>query len=392
MDVAPILPHLANTRLTDLTLQLTMDAKAVIDIFRERCPAVENFHVSLRAHGHAETISDLVCNWQKLRSVQCFHIHLTVDAITHLARSRHLVSLHFRLDDAVIDQIGSSLSLQTFSVLRDLNINSPSLTLVRRFLHHLRAPVVQDIFVGLHAHPTASELMAFPVVLQETCTSNSLITLLLRVFEDRNQSTTVISTDNSLSYYLTFEGLGPLTSFVNIQSIILDLPCGTDLNQRELLSLASSWPRLEHFEVARNRDWTSQSAITPAGFVQLLERCRSLRTLYFMFDTRGFTEIPQGHPWRGVTMPKGSFIHLLNSPIEEESIVALGVFFHVAPYPSFNLTTHWNNPFYQGRERPQELCDLYYNRWVKARALASDLWKERKELRRSLEERSKSHL
>ena len=47
---------------------------------------------------------------------------------------------------------------------------------------------------------------------------------------------------------------------------------------------------------------------------------------------------------------KNMFLHLLNSPIEEVSIEALGVFFHVAPYPDFNLTTHWNNPYFRGSE------------------------------------------
>ena len=59
-----------------------------------------------------------------------------------------------------------------------------------------------------------------------------------------------------------------------------------------------------------------------------------------MFDACGYTEIPQGHPWCGLTMPKNTFLHLLNSPIEEASIEALGVFLHVAPYLDFNLTTH----------------------------------------------------
>ncbi|KAF8126014.1 hypothetical protein EV363DRAFT_1174978, partial [Boletus edulis] len=105
-------------------------------------------------------------------------------------------------------------------------------------------------------------------------------------------------------------------------------------------------------------DWTPSSAISPGSFLQLLKRCRSLRVLYFMLDTRGYTEIPQGHPWRGLTMPKDSFIHLLHSPIEEEFIEALSVFFHASPYPDFGLTTHWNNRYYRGSERLQELCDL----------------------------------
>ncbi|KAI9567218.1 hypothetical protein HD554DRAFT_1982174, partial [Boletus coccyginus] len=93
-------------------------------------------------------------------------------------------------------------------------------------------------------------------------------------------------------YYITFDRLRPLTVFVNIKSIMLDIPCGADLNERELLRSASSWPHLEKFEVGEDHDWTASSAITPGGLLQLLERCRSLRVLCFMFDCRGYTEIP----------------------------------------------------------------------------------------------------
>ena len=105
--------------------------------------------------------------------------------------------------------------------------------------------------------------------------------------------------------------------------------------------------------------------------------------LYIAFDCRGYTEIPQGHPWRGLTMPKHTFIHLLDSPIEKESIEALGVFFHVAPYPDFQLDT-----YNFGYSEQLGFNDLYYNRWKQVRLLARNLWRERRDLRCSLETRS----
>jgi len=292
--------------------------------------------------------------------------------------------------DAVVDRIHasqSSTSTLTFSALHDIYLASDSLTPIWRLLRHFRVPKVHGLSVGLHACPTAPNLMSFFVALQEACTHDSLNNLSLRVYHVNNESN-VIPLENASPYYITFDRLRPLTVFVNIKSITLDIPCGADLNERELLCLASSWPHLETFEVGENYDWTTSSAITPGGFLQLVEKCRSLRVFCFMFDTRGYTEIPQGHPWRGLTMPKDTYIHLLNSPIEQASIEALGVFFHVAPYPNFNLTTHWNNRYFRGGERPQELCDLYYDRWVEARSLARDLWEERRDLRRALETQS----
>ncbi|KAF8552009.1 hypothetical protein OG21DRAFT_1466366 [Imleria badia] len=390
--LAPLIRHLTNPKLTAISLDGSGNLGAVIDTFAEKCPSVASFHVWQWAN--ADTISGVICRWNNLCSVQCYDVGLNVDALSHLSRLRHLLHMSFKVHDAVVDRMPaaaqSSTFMLSFSALHDLYLASDSLTPIWRLLHHFRLPVIHDLSVALHAHPTAPDLMSFFVAFREACTHHdSLNKLSLRVYGVQNQSDGS-QLANASPYHITFDRLRPLTVFVNIKSITLDIPCGADLNERELLRLASSWPHLESFEVGENHDWTTSSALTPGGFLQLLERCRSLRVLYFMFDTRGYTEIPQGHPWRGLTMPNGTFLHLLNSPIEEESIEALGVFFHVAPYPDFSLTTHWNNRYFRGSERPQELCDLYYNRWVEARSLARDLWEKRRDLRRAVETQSSS--
>ena len=386
--IAPLVQHLSSPKLTDISFERLENIGAAIDAFGERCPTVRDFHV--RQWANADTISGLICFWQNLCSVQCYGVGLNVDAVSHLARLRDLLYMGFKVHNAVADRMQatqSSTSTLTFSALQNVYLASDSLTSIWRLLGHFRIPKVQDLSVGLHTPPTAPDLMSFFVALQEACTHNSLNNLLLRVYHGQNEPND-IPLANTSPYYITFDRLRPLTVFANIKSITLDIPYGADLNERELLCLASSWPHLESFEVGEDYDWTTSSAITPGGFLQLVERCRSLRVFCFMFDTRGYTEIPQGHPWRGLTMPKGTFIHLLNSPIERESIEALGVFFHVAPYPDFNLTTHWNNRYFRGSERPRELCDLYYDRWVEARSLARDLWEGRRDLRRVLETQS----
>jgi hypothetical protein len=383
--IAPLVRHLTNPQLTDISFERAENLGAAIDAFGKGCPIVTDFHVGQWAH--ADSISGLICLWPHLCSVECYNVGLNVDALSHLACLRDLLYMGFKVHDAVVDRIHasqSSTSTLTFSALHDVYLTSDSLTPIWRLFRHFRVPKVHDLSVGLHACPTAPDLMSFFVALQEACAHDSLNNLSLRVYDVNNESN-VIPLENASPYYITFDRLRPLTVFVNIKSITLDIPCGADLNERELLCLASSWPHLERFEVGENYDWTTSSAITPGGFLQLVEKCRSLQVFCFMFDTRGYTEIPQGHPWRSLTMPKDTYIHLLNSPIEQASIEALGVFFHVAPYPNFNLTTHWNNRYFRGSERPQELCDLYYDRWVEARSLARDLWEERRDLRRALE-------
>ena len=350
-----------------------------------------DFHVS--KWSHKETISGLICNWQDLCFVHCYNVGLNVDALSHLSRLRNLLYTAFRVHDALVNQIHttqSSTSTFTFPTLHNLHLNSPSLTHIWRLLRRFRVPVIRDLSVGLHARPTTPDLMSFFVALQEASSHASLKSLSFRVYYNDNEPMNP-SVANSPLYNITFERLRPLMVFVNIQSIALHIPCGVDLNERELLILASSWPQLETFELGEDYDWATSSGITPEGFLQLLERCRSLRVFCLKFDTRGYTEIPQGHPWRGLTVPKDSSISFFKSPIEEESIEALGVFFHVAPYPDFDMTTDWNNRYFRGREHPLELCELYCDRWAEVRGLARDLSKERANLRHSLETPSSWH-
>ncbi|KAI9567219.1 hypothetical protein HD554DRAFT_1008927 [Boletus coccyginus] len=374
--ITPLMRHLANSKLTRISFEDAGNLGATIDMFGERCPIV----TAVRT----DTAASLIRCWQNLCSVQCNDIGLDIEALSRLSRLHNLRYMDLEVHNVLVDQMHAAFSpafTLTFPALEDLFLVSHHLTHIWRLLRHFRTPVAHDLDVSVDALPTAPDLMSFLVFLQEACTHASLNNLSLVAF---NADETPL--ENAFSYYITFDHLRPLTVFQNIKSIMLNVPCGADLNEREFLRLASSWPHLEKFVVGEEHGRPESSAITPGGFLQLLERCRSLRVLYFQFDCRGYTEIPQGHPWRGFTMPKHSSIHLLLSPIEEESIEALGVFFHVAPHPDFSLTTHWDDRFSHDSERPQSgFCELYYDLWERARTLSRDLWKERRDLRHSLQ-------
>ncbi|KAF8557313.1 hypothetical protein OG21DRAFT_1482399 [Imleria badia] len=371
--IAPFLKHLASPKLTEFELGFSNGFGVTTGVFGDQCPALTNLEV-WECDG-ADMISGLICHWQNLSSVICHNLCPNVDALIHLSRLRNLTSLEFKMHDSVRHQTWLTQSptlMLTFSALRRFHLRSEILTPVWRFFHHLCVPGIQDLCVLVHTCPTASDLVSFFVALQEAHTCDTLNSLTLCSSEYGSNVVAII----------TFDHLRPLASFVNINSIHLSLHFTVDLKEDELLSLASSWPHLEKFELGRDSRWTLSNGITPGGFLQLLERCRSLRVLHFRLDTHGYTEIPDGHPWRGLTMPNDTYICLLDSPIEEESIDALSVFFHVAPYPDFELFTQWST------DSPGELCDLYDDRWSKVYTFSRSLSKERRVLRRSLETRS----
>ena len=292
--------QLSSPRLTTLCLGFTEKLGNAIDAFGEGCPNMVSF--SVFGCVNPDTVSILICHWPNLCSVDCIPVDLNVVALSHLSRLHSLRYLGFGLHDEVVDLIQTSqsgTSVLAFSALLSLRMVSRSLPSDWKFLHHFRLPVIRELVVSLRVSPTVQELISFFAVLQESCAHNALTGLnfiLDQSFADFLSSWSSVSDP---PYYITFDHLHPLTVFANILVIDVSLCCGVDLNERELLCLASSWPRLKSFSVCSNQHWTASSGVTPGGFVQLLESCRSLQSLHIMFNTRGYTEIPQGHPWSG---------------------------------------------------------------------------------------------
>ncbi|KAF8552001.1 hypothetical protein OG21DRAFT_1524062 [Imleria badia] len=124
--------------------------------------------------------------------------------------------------------------------------------------------------------------------------------------------------------------------------------CGLDLSERELLQLASSWPCLDVFIVGE---------AAPAMQVTLPVQ---LRVQHPWLHGN-----PQGHPWNGLDVPEDIEIRVRNSAIEDESVEALAIFFHVAPFPKFHIIFGTQ---YEDGGQPQEPLQLYFRRWKRIHA------------------------
>ena len=358
-QVIPFMQHLTGPRLTVLKLNHPYEVEDAISTFGEKCPNITTFEYRpTPATENPNTLSRFISQWPKLRSMYCKYARsLNAAARTQLTRIHNLHSLKLELPD-VVDL--SSPSVLTFPALVHYELHARSLDTIRRFFNPCRLSVIEQLNFGLLVPPVALELQSFLAALTDACNHDSLSGFKLGF---------PLSAHPVPLYHINFHHLCPLTVFTNIRSIDLAVPWGVDLSERELLRLASSWPRLQVLILGGNRGMgrTTSGGITPGGFVQLLERCRSLSRFSFTFDTGGYTDIPQGHPWHGLDMPEGTEIYVHHSAIEEESVEALGTFFHVAPFPKFKLVS--------GDERGDG--HLYCDRWKRVHSLARNLWEER---------------
>ncbi|KAF8552922.1 hypothetical protein OG21DRAFT_1324865 [Imleria badia] len=361
-EIIPFLQHLTGPRLTVLKLEYPHALGDAIGTFGERCPNVATFgYACIPVKEEPDTISGLICQWSKLRFIRCKNaLSLNAAARTHLS----------------FDLFGPS-SILTFQALVQCELHSRSLAAIRRFLDPCRLSMIEQLDVGVIVPPTGLELQSFLATLPDVCNHDSLIVISTWVSGFEFGLPYAAFAQHVPPYHINFHHLCPLTVFANVQTIDLSIPCGADLSERELLQLASSWPRLQVFIVGGNEGCTSSSTITLRGFVQLLERCRLLSRFSFTFDTRGYTEISQGHPWHGFGMPEDTEIRVRDSAIEEESVEALAIFFHVAPFPKFSLVF---GSEYPNGERRLEPFTLYRDRWKRVHSLAQKLWEERDKL------------
>ncbi|KAF8447222.1 hypothetical protein L210DRAFT_2784680 [Boletus edulis BED1] len=378
-DTFPFLRHLPGPRLVVIKLQYfpdsVKDVKDAIEVFREGCPNVTTFDCDLLEKDN-DVISSLICQWSKLRSVNCPSVVPTIAALTHLSNMPHLRHLSVSLCDALVDRVRSTWpSPLTFPTLIQYHPQYQRWVTISRFFDHLRLPAVEQVDVWMDFRPTEEEFQTFLATLPGTCNHQSLIDIYIRQYE-------WMTADYQ---YICFHHLYPLTVFVNLRAIRIKIQRGVDFSEQELLQLARSWPRLEVFDVGWiNVETRALGAITPGGFVQLLGQCRSLTRFIFPFNTHGYTEVHQRHPWHGLKMPDGAEIYVGVSPIEEDSIEPLGIFFHVAPFPHFNLDDEWYDlqPL-----RFEKHPDVVHQRWERVRSLARKHRMERDNLLSSLRNR-----
>ncbi|KIJ66551.1 hypothetical protein HYDPIDRAFT_166739 [Hydnomerulius pinastri MD-312] len=286
-EFLPFIRQLAGPKLTHLSF-IAREAAwsatelSVLGSLRNLSPNLN--HVTLLPSrmnvNSADTISDLLCNWRDLRTVHCRFIN--IDALSHLS---HLTTLE------ELDERGLQVDfLKTQRFKPDLKFPARSLDAVDK----LHLPFVTHHDVEVQNCPMSESLRSYLTVLQNSCAHDRLDSFQM------DQIGSSVSVD-SQPHRLTSEDFRPLTSFGNLTTIIINVAGSVDVDDNGLLTLASSWPRLENFELNEEHGWRTSRGITPRGLARLLRKCKSLSSLDIVIDTRGFTEVPEKRLSRGVS-------------------------------------------------------------------------------------------
>ncbi|KAF8142030.1 hypothetical protein EV363DRAFT_1150353 [Boletus edulis] len=261
----------------------------------------------------------IICHWRNLWTVWCSGLHLDVVTLVHLSRMPALTCLGFAFRSELPDEISPSFSPLIFSNLKKLMLCSGSLDPIFRLVAQTRYPAVTNVSAFITTRPSRRDLPSFftgvktsgsPRAIQGLSLVQERIWTRLPLWEP----------------VLGLEDLQLYTPFSNLRRINLSIDWKVNLTDDELLSFASAWPLLEELLINMDWGWKTLGGITPNGLLQVLQICRSLTRIALAIDTRGYTDVPPSPASLGLTLPRLSFIDVLDSDIEEESVPAITAF------------------------------------------------------------------
>ena len=324
-----------------------------LEPFPNFSPNVERLHIQM---DHSEdTLSKIepnyITRWQNLCSVTCYKVILDMADLVHLSRMPALTDLEFALGAT----LPTPTSLLAFPKLRFFTLHAESLAPISQLLCQVELPTLTSFSAKIVNCPSDQDLASFFTGIPTSNPGHTMESLQL------DQSRHHVGDVPRSNLSLDFEDLRPCMALGNLK-MELDIACNVNLTDRQILTLASAWPKLKRLVINQEWSWNMSGGITPGGLVQLLGMYQSLTSLALRLDTRGYTEVPPSHAFAslGWTFPPEISIDVLDSAIQAESVSAVATFFCglTICYKSYFEFIGWNTPV---MDVPNE--DDYGERW-----------------------------
>lgn len=189
-------------------------------------------------------VSSCICRWQTLQYLSCGGITLDADALMHLSRMPTLTQLKFA-QSAAFSAPHSSL---VFANLNDITFESESWEPILQFLYQAQLPAITTLNASVDNCPLRLDLASFLASVPKSNTGHTIKTLMLEQLGSH-----FAYNFPSDARPLGLQDLQPCMVFSNLRHIELNAECNVDLTDIQLLTLASSWPKLEYLKI--NEKW-----------------------------------------------------------------------------------------------------------------------------------------
>lgn len=375
------------------------------------CPNVTEVTLPTKAFGNTfPSLSETLCAWNNLKEINCGAIEST--ALVHLAKQPALRKLSFNLNNVGL-RLDSSLPSGAFSCVRDFQIHAANMSFLDAFINKLGgSPTSMHVLVDTNPPPTSITAL---VTALRRFSSTHLQDLSLRLMTPPSPRvmpvhplhllahpqpsanvgtlTYMAPSANIMGYPISagyqpppalngphivslggvsasgFSGspptchtltLGdfiPLTCFESLGRIDISINHSIHLDDDDLRSLVSAWPRLYSFSLNDTAGWRVKSGITQIGLIAMLDCCPDLQKLCIALNTDAFIEVPSDR--EGIENTAVRTLGLADSLIEARATVAVAAFLSDI-FPNLTTIVAWDSVVMSRRLN----AGIYAERWI----------------------------
>jgi hypothetical protein len=223
-------------------------------------------------------LSDSICRLRLLRRLATGSHFLDARSILHLASLPYLQSLQIANTAYHVLQSLVTLSSPPFVALQCLEMNALSLDSWPAFLERLRPPQLRTIKLDCSSLPSSSEdIYEFFLALSDSLSQPYMHSVHLN-------SVSSLAGKIASKVVVDFWILAPLLVFENLTKLEFTLACSFSFEDQDIVTMAASWPRLQHLQLGSAFGWGQQSGVTLQGVLALVKACRDLEHLGLSLD------------------------------------------------------------------------------------------------------------
>ncbi|KAH7908726.1 hypothetical protein BJ138DRAFT_1068295 [Hygrophoropsis aurantiaca] len=320
-DVLPFLQVLLLSPLKELYLDVSAGKKidAALSTFlpnlRQHCPFVTHLRLRSMEPRVITVISSTLRQFSNLQVLKCGIV--MDEIIIHAAHLPSLTAFHLTIPASVaIKNIKSILGGVGFPVLREIQLNSPTLETCLRFLELSTSSFLESLTLTVGDQSRADDLHSVFAFWSSSPTYRNLSSIHITELDYEN-----LTYDGS--YVINFATLKPLLELRKLTSLNLELFCTFHLDDAAIMAMSTAWPLLEQLDISyREQGWEIPTTITLPGITPLLKNCPYLRYLGLVIDATVVSGQSDRLAGGGVRNTSLVNLYLADSPITRPPLVA----------------------------------------------------------------------
>ncbi|KII95729.1 hypothetical protein PLICRDRAFT_227127 [Plicaturopsis crispa FD-325 SS-3] len=284
-------PRLRCFSLTFRSESPTIVEKSLVLSLPLECPNVEDLTLRYHANIDGSFATTLACGWVRLQTLELCEIN-SRDLLRLSRQLPVLRELEFTWDEAVVSdyrlgEMPRSLGFPQLRILHCMHyeddyLQTKALEIGTAFLRKLDAPELNDVRFTVSWNASSQTLSHSLFTVLGNLNHSSLVSIIMEV--DSANVDFSMGVVRDLDNALRGKTMQPMLSCRHLTRFHWDCVDGFDLDDGDLVMIATSWPSLEHLHLSSGCRWSLPSRVTLQGLLKLLQLCPNLKSADLMIN------------------------------------------------------------------------------------------------------------